>query len=390
MPSRFYLALVLVALGCDSGAVDPLANKTRAFVTYNLGLAKGYVDYAEERRPHLVELLAGLDADVLCLDEVWTQDDVEAVLAGVAEAFPYSHYKMLEDTTVGPPACGQTESEPLIACLDLQCQGVSASEIAGCALSKCRPEFDALSDGCTSCLAANIGKEVDEMISLCQTGSAKYSYSGANGLLVLSRAKLERPEHFTMDSTLVQGSVLAVTVELPRLGTVAIACTHLAADLTSSGVPYTGSHASWEGENRYQAETVRDFMATYGAGADLKLILGDLNSGPPFPPDVAAELPAAAHSVFTEARYRPFPSSLSDASGKVCTFCADNTLNADTIPSVQIDHLMLDALPAAFTPIVTRLGTVPVAITLRDGTSLSTHPSDHYGVRLDLVAFSAH
>ncbi len=374
------LALVLVACDSDDEKRDPLADKTRAFVTYNLGLATGYVDYAAERRSHLVTMINALDADVLCLQEVWTQDDVDAVIAGTSTAFPYSHYAMLEDKTLGPPACGETESDPLIACIDDKCADVASSEIAGCVLAQCRPEFDALSDECTSCLVTNIGKEIDEIVSICQTGSPKFTYDGANGLLLLSRAKIENPQHEKIESSLVQRSVLGVTVELPALGTVAFACTHIAADLSSSGVPYTGAYESFEGENKFQAEKVRDFMASYGANADLRVVTGDFNSGPAYPPGVVAEIPEAGYAVMTGAGYLPYPASAGDANSQVCTYCGDNTLNTDETPNVQIDHVFIDELPAGHTASVTRFGTEIITVTRADSSTVDTHPSDHYGV----------
>jgi endonuclease/exonuclease/phosphatase family metal-dependent hydrolase len=376
------LALALVACDSDDGKPDPLADKTRAFVTYNLGLATGYVDYAAERRPHLVNLINALDADVLCLQEVWTQADVDAVIAGTSANFPYNHYAMLEDKTTGPPACGDTESEPLLACIDAECQGVASSEIAGCVLSKCRTEFDALSTECRSCLVANIGKEITEIVAICKAGSPKFTYDGANGLLVLSRAKIENPRHDKIDSTLVQRSVLGVTVELPVLGKVAFACTHIAADLTSSGVPYTGPYTNWEGENKFQAEKVRDFMASYGAGAALRVATGDYNSGPPFPPDVAAEIPAAGFAVMSDAGYLAYPSAVGDASGQFCTFCAANTLVSDDSTSVQIDHVFVSAVPAGHSAKVSRVGPDIITVTRQDGSTVATHPSDHFGVVL--------
>lgn len=370
--------------GCDSDAADPLADKTRAFVTYNAGLATGFVDYATERLPKLAELIAGLDADVVCLQEVWTEADAAAIVAGVATAFPYSHRVVTRDTSVGPAACTTAESDPLVACMDAKCPGVPAGEVSSCALDNCRPEFGALSSTCVNCIVANIGKEVSEIIGLCKTGSPKYAYEGSNGLLLLSRAPLKAKASENLSSTNVQRSVLGATVSLPGIGAVEVACTHLSSDLTSIGVTYTGPDGSWAGENAAQAEAVWAFASGRSANA-LKVVLGDMNSGPAFLPEVKAEIPDAAFKVYADAGLIDFPASLAaEADGRVCTYCESNTLVHEE-GSVQIDHIYLTKVPSGYTPKVTRVGTEPVAITNQNGETVSTHPSDHFGVRLELL-----
>src|SRR5262245_56122168 len=62
--------------GADMGAAGPAT-----IVTWNLGLAPGFVDFAAERAQLGAEAVAGLDADVVCLQEVWQEEDVAKVLA---------------------------------------------------------------------------------------------------------------------------------------------------------------------------------------------------------------------------------------------------------------------------------------------------------------------
>jgi len=373
------VAAAALASACsDDGGGDPLAGKARAFVTYNLGLAYGYVDYAEERLPALIDLVKGLDADVLCLQEVWTQADIDAVVAGVEEAFPYHHYAFLSDTTLGPAACTTEEAVPLRTCIDAECVGVAATEIAGCVQDHCATQLGQLSPGCLECAVANLGKEVEEIFAFCTTGSLKYTYEGANGLLMLSRAKLTNTSHTKIDpSTNVQRSVIGATVKLPDLGEVAVFCGHVAADLTSSGLPYDGPAGSWEGENRVQAEVVRDHAADHAGAADLIVVMGDYNSGPELPGKAVAELPEAAYKVFIDAGYTAHGPD-------ACTFCADNRLNDETTPSVWIDHIFTKGLDATLTTSLTRIGTEPISITPESGGPVETNPSDHYGVRMEI------
>ncbi len=378
------LSLSALALGaCDTDTDDgPLAKLPRGFTTYNLGLATGYVDYAEERRPKLIELVQTFNTDVICMQEVWTEADAAAVVAGVAATYPYSYYETISDDTVGPPACTEADTVDLLACVEDKCEDVPSSEITNCVLNNCSAEFGALPDACVNCLAANIGKEIPEIVSICQAGSPKFTYGGANGLLVISRAPISNPQHLKLESSLVQRSVLGVTVNLPLLGKVAVACTHTASDL-SKDIPYTGPFASYEAENKAQAEGVRDFLATYGASASLRVIMGDINSGPGSGTTVTPEIPLAGYTVIKDAGFAIFPSAIGE-SGMFCTFCADNALNNDDIASLQLDHIALSIMPAGFSPAVTRIATEPVTITAKDGATVTTNASDHYGVSLRL------
>lgn len=375
------LVALTIALGsaqsaCGDDAADPLEGKARAFVTYNLGLATGYVSYAAERRPKLLELLATVDADVLCLQEVWTQDDVDAVVAGAAATYPYSHYVMLKDTELGPPACTETETAPIRACIDANCD-VSPGELAECVLDKCVAEFGQLSTACTNCAVANLGKEVDVIFATCATGSFKYTYEGANGLLMLSRAKLTNETHLEIEpSTNVQRSVLGATVKLPDLGEVAVFCSHVTPHYDE--LTYSGPEESWEAENKVQTEAVRDHAAAEAGGADLVVVMGDYNSGPEIPGKAEAELPEAAYKIFVDAGYAPHGSG-------DCSYCEDNLLNIDGTRNVWIDHIMTKGLDPARATSVTRFGTTPITITSETDGTVETHPSDHYGVRLEIM-----
>jgi endonuclease/exonuclease/phosphatase family metal-dependent hydrolase len=375
---RFVTCLVLVVAACG----DDAAPQQTSLVTYNLGLASGFVDYAAQRRPVLIELVSGFDADVVCLQEVWTQDDVTAVIDGTKGAFPYSHHVFLKDTTPGPPACTDAESDPLAECIAEKCPNTPASEIAGCALEFCNPEFGGLSPDCVDCVVANIGKEVEEILSICKTSSTRFAYEGANGLILLSRLPLTQTAHETLTSTNVQRSVLGARVNLPGLGDTAIVCTHLSSDLTGAGVNYNGPHGSWAGENGIQAEAAVDFTATFGADAKVRVIMGDMNSGPAYGDAVKAEIPTASYQVYLDEGYVDFPSTGTGPDATACTYCNDNTLVRDP-SSVQIDRIVLSSVPSGVTASVSRVGTETVQITVGDA-PVTTHPSDHFGVRLAL------
>ena len=59
-------------------------------LSYNLGLAHGYVPYAAARLPKLVTELKKSDADVLCLQEVWKKEDMTTITNALKSKYPYS------------------------------------------------------------------------------------------------------------------------------------------------------------------------------------------------------------------------------------------------------------------------------------------------------------
>lgn len=382
MKTKLVSVLAVSAMVGASACGDDGGASKVSIVTYNIGLATGFVDYAPQRTPIVVELVSNLDADVVCLQEVWTQEDIDLVIDGAKGAFPHSHHVFLEDTTLGPPACTATESDPLRDCVDEFCAETPASEIAGCALEFCRPEFASLSADCTSCVVANIGKEVEEILSICQTSSQKYAYGGHSGLVLLSKHPLSQLSHEKLSSTNVQRAVLGARVDLPVLGDTAVVCTHLAADLTGAGVPYNGPHTSWAGENTVQAEAALDFADTLGAGAKVRVLFGDMNSGPAIGEAVVAEIPGASYQTFLDAGYVDFPTAGQGDAATACTYCDANSL-VKSGGNVQIDRVVLSALPKKATAKVDLVGTQTVTIQA-GGSDVTTHPSDHFGVRLVL------
>ncbi|MEZ4268120.1 MAG: endonuclease/exonuclease/phosphatase family protein [Myxococcota bacterium] len=380
MQARAWVLGVLVVVGscasCDE-AKSPETN-VAAVVTWNVGLAEGYVSYAPQRRPEILAAIPKLDADVVCLQEVWSQADASAVIAAAASVFPESYQVQLEDDTVGPPGC-PPESEQVAAlsvCATSKCGTLPSSELGGCVLGQCKQEFDAVPPSCVECLAANLGQALDTILLSCTTGSARYFAKGANGLVLLSKHPLQNRTHLAMTSTNTQRSVLGATVNLPGLGETDVYCTHIAADLESQ-LKYNGPYASWGAENLAQLDAIFAQIAATKR-TDQILLLGDFNAGPAIPPQIAAELPDNyKHTI--DAGWRDWPGTGADA---LCTFCPENTLISDTASGVLIDHIYGKGIPAAFSESrAARIETDTVTIETPDGPAQS-HRSDHFGMRL--------
>mgnify|MGYP001980801332 CR=1 FL=1 len=68
------------------------------FVSFNTGLADTQVDYYSGRKELMVENLIDLDADVLCLQEVWKGRDMQEIRDGLAQKFPHTYTEMQDDS----------------------------------------------------------------------------------------------------------------------------------------------------------------------------------------------------------------------------------------------------------------------------------------------------
>ena len=58
------------------------------FVSFNVGLADTQVDYYSERKQPVIDAINKTEADVLCLQEVWKEDDLESFIASLSNKFP--------------------------------------------------------------------------------------------------------------------------------------------------------------------------------------------------------------------------------------------------------------------------------------------------------------
>ena len=379
---------VTLAWGCDSGG-DSEPEVLLRVATYNAGLATGYVDYAPERLPLLGPAIAAVDADVICLQEVWTDADRDALIAATKASFPHSYFEVTDGrehdggaSTEGP-ACTPEESDPLAACAAEHCAEVAPENLAGCVLPNCGDQFNALSDVCQGCVFENLGKPAAEIITLCQSEDSGegggWVYDGRNGLLILSRATLSDTEMLLFDSYANVRVGLHAIALTDGLDEVDVYCTHLSAGLSS--VPYAGEADSWEAEQAAQIAAFTGWIASTADAATPTFIAGDMNCGPA-KGAMPAEFPDnyAGFGVGTGGRSAPFV----DATEELCTWCGvDNPLIGDDSERV-IDHVLVENLPEGVSASAARILDQPVTLNI-DGQDTESRLSDHYGVVITLT-----
>ncbi len=87
--SLVIVSVFALALGCGESSTNREPEEV-IVDAFNVALAGSFILYEAERRQPIADAIAAHDADVLCLQEVWTQADKELIRDAAAQAFPYA------------------------------------------------------------------------------------------------------------------------------------------------------------------------------------------------------------------------------------------------------------------------------------------------------------
>lgn len=380
------LILILICCGCTEDTTDPTdptevsdptetpdptdtptPTKTIKVATYNMGLATGYVPYAAERRDQVTAAVANSDADIICLTEVWFDDNIEYVSNALTETYPHQ-YSHIEPVEVGTEAaCTEEDGAPLMACaIANECP--SATDLGQCVLTNCLDEYNALPPNCGQCLAANLGLgDIEAIFVACTTGSTEWLYDGHNGLMLMSKQPMENKKYMGLNTWLIVRAALYAEID-----GVQILCTHLASDV---GVEYGGDFDSLDGEHKDQVDSLISEMNTNNLEGP-QIISGDLNAGP-LVGNLASERPDN-YRALTDDGYADANCS---ADEPFCTWCADNLITNDPVNSA-IDHVMVRQATTA-NPV--RLFDETINIESAEDGTVEVHMSDHFGLQVDVT-----
>lgn len=346
-------------------------------VTYNAGLARGFVDYADQRAPLTSQAVASLGADVVCVQEYWPPEYVAMLSADATDSLPNQIFlEDMPDTDVSEPACDASDLSPLKECVEANCSDVIPDEMVTCVLGRCYSEFTAQSDECQTCLGANVGGDILEVFEICTGGSATYAYGGAFGIGILTNQTMVDHDHVVLDSTLNRRAVLHAELQTEGFGTVHVFCTHLTAVFTN--VPYPREGGSWAEEQAVQIQRMREWIDEKAGAASQVVLLGDFNCGPGGTGYVAEV--EDNYNLLADGFTNIYPGMESPQ----CTFCDLNPLNGglDHGESVLIDHVLIRGLAVNATAELILDQDVQVT---PDATPITTKLSDHYGVAATLT-----
>jgi endonuclease/exonuclease/phosphatase family metal-dependent hydrolase len=414
---------------CQSGACVGLRVET-----FNLALAGAFIPYEQERRQALPQAIAAAESDILCLQEVWTQADKDAIRVAALANFPYIILFQddldtpLDDATDQngqvPPApttvpCpddvevipGTTIADQMNSAIDCvrdgsDSQGNACSTIPGsddgrttstdCAAEACTVEVAGLVLGteqqqrCYACLATQLPTDTFGTIrQRCPTViNQELAFQGQNGVMILSRYPLKNAVNWVIPGTWNRRVILSATAELPNGTGLDVYCNHLTPIFDDLVFPYTGQYgagqlfaAGWEAEQFLQAEKLIAHVQSV-SGANSAVILGDLNAGRGYFDDpnnfIFPEGEATLNLL--EGTFTPaYAANYTPA----CTFCQDNPVaGVEREGTVWIDHIHMYNLPASAVTATERTFDQNV-LTVPDGNggTINIPLSDHFGMR---------
>jgi endonuclease/exonuclease/phosphatase family metal-dependent hydrolase len=342
-------------------------------VTWNVGLAYGYVPLADERREHILDALKDLDDHVICLQEVWRVEDQEAVRAVLEESGYTVH---IYQTVGGQGGCTDEEVAPMLACVEENNCEDDPDDLVTCVTTHCAEELAGLSSGCLGCLTVDLTRTIGQMMTNCieNDDANAFAFGGHNGLVLASKDPGTQFTQGDFEASLTWRSY--ISAQIPKLEGCdppldIVVCTHLTSDL--SNVPYTGTFGSYAAENAQQI----DQMLAEIPQDEHVIIMGDFNTGPDSTlGNTSAEL-SENFAKLTDAGW--ISAFLGD-----CTWCPDeNDLLNDGAPDHVIDHVMLNTpVQGKASWIGTRIMDDGLGVPGPDNSVLDAHLSDHFGVRV--------
>jgi endonuclease/exonuclease/phosphatase family metal-dependent hydrolase len=361
------IGLFFLLVGCGQSPEPKQITAT----TWNVGLAHGYVALAQARLGPVVDALAAIDSDVLCLQEVWSADDQMTVRAALENA-GYEVHIYVTDGGGKTGGCTEEEAEPLKQCVfENACDQIPQDQLVDCVTGKCGETLAGVSGDCTGCLVQNLSLPVVEIMEKCigVTGTGVFSYDGHNGLVLASKTPMTDIVEKDFDASLTYRSYIQAFIPAHE---VTVVCTHLTASLSA---PYAGSYSGYEEE---QAQQVDQLVTELDTGQRI-ILMGDLNTGiDSTANDIVGELP----NNFMKLSDANWTSHTMGA----CTWCPANNTLIGSGPDRTIDHILTnDVWSAALTSSKARILDGTVMVTGPDDETVETSLSDHYGMTVTLT-----
>lgn len=366
--------------GDDEPAPEPAPPAEMTAVSYNAGLALGFVEATEARAPLTTERTAALQTDVLCVQEFWRDSDVAALTMMAAETLPNSIFMDPDPGELGEESCQMGETDELLACVQgAGCDQICPDDLVSCVLSNCGAELGNVGNNCLDCLLANVGNELDDILATCEGPSTPYAYEGSFGIGLLTGFDILSQDELVLESTTNRRGIIYAELDTP-FGPVHTFCTHLTA--VFADIAYPGSFGSWEEEQAAQITELLAFIDEKAGEDGRVMVMGDFNTGPAGDGYIA-EVPQNYDLLISEGLGNPYTLT----PGHTCTFCEDNPIvakdNPDDDSSVVIDHILIKGFTSG-QGLADRILDDPLEVE-NCGEPINSAYSDHYGVRLTIT-----
>lgn len=410
------LGAVISSLGCGSDAA-PAGPVEVTVDTFNVALAGAFIPFETERRGAVAAAVAAMPSDIVCLQEVWRQEDKDAIATAARARFAHS-YSVRHDLAsaitqeidpmcpggMAPPAepatppCADMMVRPTfesgLACLTRNCSTMMSdmgqTTSTACASSRCLMDVVGLLTGgpnglrCYGCLAPQLPTETFGSIRTACTANprAGLAFNGQSGTMILSRYPLSETETVVIPGTWNRRVITRATATLPNGARLGVYCNHLSPVFEGPAFPYTGRYGcgqtgrdGWVSEQTAQARALIAYVQRREA-TGRAIVLGDFNTGPASragQPEILEEAPET-YAVLSAA----FRSGLAANYVPSCTFCPENALVTTMVP-VWIDHIFLRGFAEGAVRRTER--TFTTATVTAPGRAQPVHVSDHYGLR---------
>ncbi len=418
-------------VGCSSSdeGAPPVEAEEVTVDAFNVALAGAFIPYETERRQPIADAIAVHDADILCLQEVWTQADKELIRDTAAAMYPHSAlFETDLDTPVDDPTDQQGEIPPApttvpcpdaeggdgmnilaqmneaIDCVRDSCSTIPGSDegrttSAGCASENCAIAVAGLLFGdeqqqrCYACVVTQLPTSTftDMRDSCANVVNQDLAFGGQNGVMILSRHPLANVAQWVIPGTWNRRTILTATAQLPNGAELDVHCNHLTpiftvAPNTINTFPYTGQYGNgmtgpegWQAEQELQAEKLIAYVEQ-ASGTRPAVVLGDFNAGLAFPEqDIAGE----GEATYDALALTYTPAYTMDYTPQ-CTFCTTNPVT-DTVASVWIDHIFMHNLAADRIVETARIFDEDVVDVEGEDGPMTVPLSDHFGMRTVLL-----
>lgn len=351
--------------GGPDGGPDAAAAGMLRVGTFNAGLARGWIDHCDARRPFIHEALVRAELDLICLQEYWSARDYVALLKATGTTFGEQHRA---EVSRRPGPCTAESLAALTRCVSMKCPSETKA-LATCIGRSCQAAVREAGPACRRCLVSNTLAGVPVADCLAGSGPSPSDELPAGGVALLSRLPLADRDVKRLDAPLLDRLVLYARLPATPIGEVHAFCTHLTAPLPID-LPGMSPEV-----NRRQVETLIDYVAEKTEGTTgVTILLGDFNAGPAIADGIDG-YHAPHYALLPKAG---FSNPFAEGDGPRCTRCNDNPLvGGRGDGGALIDHVLLRRW--AGTAVAERIFDEPVPLEGED-----TALSDHYGVRVML------
>ncbi|KAK3730231.1 hypothetical protein RRG08_034976 [Elysia crispata] len=382
MSSYCHLVRAVVSLCVLSHVVMVSGQICRTVTTFNAGLTPAIDDYPSRLKRQPAALLKE-DADVICVQEYWFENDLAHMLKAVSSKYAY-HFSPLHTSISYFPTLSRKYFFPETACnfadvVHLYWRVLPCARSRGCvplllqspieamycAVSKCAYFFKTLSEDCLSCISLT-ATSLPSLIDACKPVYYAYNNSlNGPGLVLLSKQEILSAEYHDFfpgrELTLQRGFIEA---EIKDLGTVV--CSHFSA-IFPYYFEYDLDFANYVQQQQAEMAVIQSRFQSRD-----HILLADFNTGPQVETASSEDrvLKGKAPQNFQMWIAGGYNVTYLEDDGR-CTSCRDNPIFDNYIhPNSVIDYVMFKGDYTA----------QKAERTLDESPPLS----DHYGVRQTL------